>query len=110
MDSTPPRPLRTGFLVELYVGAVLPSEVLAACAPAHRAADGWSTPVRYLRSIVVPTDETCFHLFEAGSAGAVEAALGMAAIRHDRISRAWLVEADEVPRVLRIPDTQENAR
>lgn len=42
------------------------------------------TPVRFLRSIFVPDDQTCFHLFE-GTAAAVAETLSRAEIasRHD---------------------------
>ncbi len=36
-----------------------------------RAAAAGSDGVRYVRSILVPEDETCFHLFEGSSAEAV---------------------------------------
>ena len=41
------------------------------------------TPVRFLRSIFVPEDETCFHLFE-GTAAAVAETLSRADITSDR--------------------------
>ena len=41
------------------------------------------TPVRFLRSIFVPDDETCFHLFE-GTAAAVAETLSRADITSDR--------------------------
>lgn len=44
--------------------------------------------VRYLRSVFVPADETCFHLFDAASAAAVRAAGERAAIAFDRVSEA----------------------
>jgi hypothetical protein len=40
-------------------------------------------PVRFLRSIFVPDDETCFHLFE-GTAAAVAETLSRADIAPDR--------------------------
>ncbi len=42
------------------------------------------TPVRFLRSIFVPDDETCFHLFE-GTAAAVAEASSRAEIAFERI-------------------------
>lgn len=49
--------------------------------------------VRYLRSIFVPEDETCFHVFEAPSAKAVAEVVQWAGLSSDRIVEA--VEAEE---------------
>ena len=46
------------------------------------------TPVRYLRAILVPEDETCFLLFDAGSVDAVRAVVTRAAVPFERISAA----------------------
>jgi hypothetical protein len=46
------------------------------------------TPVRYIRSIVVPADETCFHLFEAPSVVAVQEASARAEVVCTRIVEA----------------------
>jgi hypothetical protein len=43
------------------------------------------TRVRYLRSIVVPEDETCYLLCEAESAAAVRAAARHAGLNFERI-------------------------
>jgi hypothetical protein len=81
------------FLTELYLSRVNQDElgemagrVLAVAKSATEAES-----VRYLRSIYVPDDELCLHLFEADSAAAVCAACRKAGIRVDRI-----VEANEV--------------
>ena len=77
-----------------------------------RPADGWSrlsqlnararaaceelsrhgTRVRFLRSIFVPEDETCFHLYEAVSADAVRQAA-----RHAGLDYARVAEASPIP-------------
>ena len=44
------------------------------------------TPVRYLRSIFVPEDETCFLLLEAGSAEAVREAARRATLPFERLA------------------------
>ena len=51
-----------------------------------RSADG--PLVRYRRSIHVPKDETCFHLFEAASAEAVREAGRRAGLEFDRVTAA----------------------
>lgn len=58
------------------------NELQALSARARSAAErvnSEETPVRFLRSIFVPDDETCFHLFE-GTAAAVAATLSQAEI------------------------------
>lgn len=77
----------TEFVVELFVprsatgldrhaeGARLAAEQLTS--------EG--TPVTYVRSIFVPEDETCFHLYEAASAEAVHEAAARAELRFDRV-------------------------
>jgi Protein of unknown function (DUF4242) len=80
----------TEFVAELYVprsadgldrhaeGARLAAEQMTR--------DG--TRVTYLRSIFVPEDETCFHLYTAASAAEVDAAARRAALGFDRIAEA----------------------
>jgi hypothetical protein len=46
------------------------------------------TPVRYLRSIYLPTDEVSFHLLEGPSLDAVERAGAQAGLSFDRIVEA----------------------
>ena len=45
-------------------------------------------PVRWLRSIFVPEDETCFFLYEAETAEQVEEAARRAAISYEHIAEA----------------------
>jgi hypothetical protein len=44
--------------------------------------------VRYLRSIVIPDDDTCFHVFEGSCADDVREASRRAALDYDRIVEA----------------------
>jgi hypothetical protein len=46
------------------------------------------TFVRYLRSIFVPQDETCFHIFEAGSEQDARNAAARAGIQPERVLEA----------------------
>jgi Nickel responsive protein SCO4226-like len=81
----------TEFLVELYVSRVDRASVEAGAERARRAAESLTaegTPVRYLRSIFVPEDETCFYLYEAASVEAVREAARRAALRFERVAEA----------------------
>lgn len=83
------------FLVELYVSR---TDAAAAAQGAERARlaalelTREGTPVRYLRSIFVPEDETCLYLYEAASADAVRIAAERAALSFERV-----VETVRVP-------------
>lgn len=79
------------FLVELYVsqtdrGAVEHSADRARLAAEELTLQG--TPVRFLRSIFVPADETCFFLYRAATAEDVEAAARRASLSFERVSEA----------------------
>ena len=52
-----------------------------------------SRGVRYVRAILVPEDETCFHVLDAASAEIVDGAARASSVRVERIA-----EAVEVPR------------
>jgi hypothetical protein len=68
------------YLVELYTVADPEPETLA------RLGDG--TAVRYLRSILIPGDETCLHLVEGDSVERVAEAFEQAGLSADRIVEA----------------------
>lgn len=57
-------------------------------------------PVRYLRSIFIPEDETWFLLLEAVSADAVRGAIALAALRYERLCLAVETEAKDAPTVV----------
>jgi hypothetical protein len=61
------------------------AQTVARVRRAARAVSAQGTPVRYLRSIFIPVDESCFHLFEGASAEAVEEVSRQAELEHDRI-------------------------
>jgi hypothetical protein len=76
------------YLVEAYMPKPQHDDVAGIAARARKQAaemrrDGIA--VRYLRPILVPEDETCFHLFEAPSADAVTEASRRAELRYERI-------------------------
>jgi uncharacterized protein DUF4242 len=80
----------TGFVVELYVARTDIGAVERG-ARARRAADDLSrrgTSVRYLNSIFVAEDETCFLLYEGESAEAVRDAARLAGLAFDHVAEA----------------------
>ncbi len=93
----------TEYVVELYL-ARLDAECLDIAADqARTAAEELSAEginIRYTASIFVPEDETCFHVYEAGSVDEVREASRRAGISVTRI-----VEAVHVQRA-----TQESTR
>jgi len=79
------------FLVELYVPRGEAEGTVLGVARAREAAEELNrrgTEIRYLRSIFVPDDETCFHLYRAASIEAVREAESLAGLRFERISEA----------------------
>jgi hypothetical protein len=46
------------------------------------------TPVHYVRSIFIPEDETCIHVFRADSIDAVRAAAASSSLQLERIAEA----------------------
>jgi hypothetical protein len=79
------------FMVELYAPKADRAPVAAWAerlngAAAELTADG--RPVRLLRSILVPEDETCFLLVEADSAETAQEAATRAALRFERVAEA----------------------
>lgn len=79
------------FLVELYVSRADASAVERGAEAGRLAAEELTregTPVRYLRSIFVPEDETCFFLYEAGSADAVREVAERAHLQFERVAEA----------------------
>ena len=69
------------YLVELY-------SINANADPAVLARLGDGNSVRYLRSILIPGDETCLHLVEADSVEQVAKAFEQADLKADRIVEA----------------------
>ena len=84
------------FLVELYVSRSDAETVEGVAHCASVTAEELSREgarVRYVCSIFVPEDETCFCLFEAESVESVREAVERAAIPFDRIAEAVTDEA-----------------
>ena len=81
----------TRFLVEVYTPHAAPlAEIQERARKAATDLSEAGRPARYVRSIVVPGDETCFHLFEASTVEIVRDAARRAGISPQRI-----VEAEE---------------
>jgi hypothetical protein len=79
------------FLLEFYVartdsGVVGHGAERARLAAKELTRDG--TPIRFVRSIFVPEDETCFYLYEAETVEAVREAARRAALPSERIVEA----------------------
>jgi hypothetical protein len=83
------------YLVEVYLprrdeAALADAAMRARAASEHVTSEGGH--VRYLRTIFVPQDEICFHLYEAQTADAVAEASLRAEIVYERIVRAVSVD------------------
>jgi hypothetical protein len=79
------------YLVEVYVPRNGAPGVREASARARQTAErlsGEGAAVRYVRAIFVPEDETCFHVFEAVSQGAVRVPSERAGFPAQRIVEA----------------------
>ena len=76
------------YLVEAYVARASQRDLSRLAARARVAASEVSAegaPVRYVRSLLVPEDDICFHVFEGASAEAVWAASRRAALSAERV-------------------------
>jgi Protein of unknown function (DUF4242) len=79
------------FLVESYVAQpdwLVFERKAERCQLAAEELTREGTPVRFLRSIFVPEDETCLFLYEAASAAAVCEAVRRASLPFDRVVAA----------------------
>ena len=85
------------FLVEGYLAAAGAEELAAWANSVRRATTQLRTaggsPFVYMGSIFVPTEQTCFSLFEASSAVEVAEACRRAGIPCDRVSDALVGDA-----------------
>lgn len=73
------------YLVEVYVpnrGDALTRTRAVARTLAH------ARGLRYVRAILIPKDETCFHVLEAASVDVVDAAASEASVAVERIAEA----------------------
>jgi hypothetical protein len=80
------------FLVESYVARTDSAAVELGAERGRIAAEELTregTPVRFLRSLFVPEDETCFFLYEADSPEVVRAAVSRAALSFERVAELF---------------------
>ena len=88
------------FLVERYLSPAAAEDLAASTARVARLcvdSDLTGTGVRYLYSAYLPTEDTCFCLFRAGSSDAVRAVNDRAHFALDRITDAALLVCVEDP-------------
>jgi hypothetical protein len=86
----------TTYLLEAYVSKSVADGPVGIAGRAALAAEEMQregTAVRYLRSIFVPQDETCFHIFEAGCEADVRDAAARAGIHAERVVETTTLEA-----------------
>jgi hypothetical protein len=79
------------YVVELYLPRSAADDARAAGKRARAAAAELSragVPVRYVRTTFLPEDETCFHVFAAESAEAVDEVCRRAPFVHARVALA----------------------
>jgi hypothetical protein len=107
----------TRYLAELYLPKAGAGAVRDAAERARNAADELTrqgTPVRYVRAIFLGADETCFHVYEAGSPESVLEASRRAAIPVERVVEAVDIELGEpgslAPEPAPDPSTGEESR
>jgi len=86
----------TEFLLEVYATRTNSRAVEQAARRARAAAEALASEgprVRFVRSIFVPEDETCFYVYEADSVGTVREVARRAGIAVDRVVEARSAEA-----------------
>jgi hypothetical protein len=76
------------YLVEAYQPRSDAARAAARVRAAAEAVSHAGAPVRYVSSIFVPEDETCFYVFESSSKEGVLAAIERAALSFARITEA----------------------
>jgi hypothetical protein len=88
------------YLAEWYIPRSQARKAHAAARGARAAAEELTregTPVRYVRTTLLPDDETCFHIFEATTEEAVGETCRRAGIATGRIVPAIEVGRDQPP-------------
>ena len=90
----------TKYLVERHLPGITPDQLTAAAESAKSTTAAMTqegTPVQYLRSTFIPSEEKCFCLFEGPSAEAVRTANDRAQLPYERVVEAMHLAADDLP-------------
>jgi hypothetical protein len=86
------------FLVELYVSrsesAATRRDTAARARSAAQSLDREGSRVRYVRSLFVPDEETCFYLYEAADPGVVREAARRADLPVQSVVEAFSADAE----------------
>jgi hypothetical protein len=93
-----PKPAASAFLVERYLPVSAAGDLATSVAHVARICAGrgaGSTAVRYLHSMYLPADDTCFCVFQAPSSDAVRAVNDAGHFPLDRITEAVLLITTE---------------
>jgi Protein of unknown function (DUF4242) len=94
LRSTKPDSSASAFLVERYLPVSAAGELATSVAHVARICaeqGGAGTSVRYLQSMYLPADDTCFCVFQAPSSDAVRTVNDAGHFPVDRITRAVLM-------------------
>ncbi len=87
------------YMVERYLPGITSDQLSAAAARAKSTTAQMSeegTPIRYLRSTFVPSEEKCYCLFDGPSADAVEQANKRADIPYERVVEAMHITSEDL--------------
>jgi hypothetical protein len=79
------------FVAEQYLPASGADAAVKLAGAARRAAEQLTsegTPIRFVRSIFIPEDETCLHVYQADSVETVRTAVARASLPLDRVAEA----------------------
>lgn len=92
------------YLVETYAARDAADSVAHAARRARRATEDMTregTAVRFVRSLFVPEDETCFFLYEAETIDVVRTAAALAELEFDRVAETVAEPVSPAPQASR---------
>jgi hypothetical protein len=100
----------TTYLIETYVAGGDMADLEDRARAAARAMSNEGHAVRYLRSVLVRVDETCFYFFEAASQGVAIELARRAGLRYERVVEAEMHCSGDAEHVAVSPATQPQER